>query len=344
MTNYSFQSVGPIFIITGSTTYNIFNVGYTVIDMDALDNEQLLLVKKGLEYNYLTSPDEVDVLAYISTNATEPGSISPEQVQNIIGSMITSQNGAIQITNSAGQILFDAPYAKGPLNQKSGFFEDFITYSGTVVSPYLLRAVSGIGAATTIGTANNGGDTRNGYIVFTTGVTNDGLAAVASGGLSSINFVNIPVGGYEEFGARFKIPSISDETQSFQVILGFGDSAFALAPTDGVYMSIGPGTVGIQNNTSSNSIRTNSGALLTPVANTDYIARIRVSNVDGTLTSSFFINGSQLGTALTTNIPSGAGRELGIQFGIAKLIGTTSRVIGCDWIYHESFKPRTINY
>lgn len=109
-------------------------------------------------------------------------------------------------------------------------------------------------------------------------------------------------------------------------------------------MSIGPGTVGIQNNTSSNSIRTNSGELLDLVPNTDYIARIRVSNVDGTLTSSFFINGSQLGTALTTNIPSGAGREMGIQFGIAKLIGTASRVIGCDWIYYESFKPRTISY
>lgn len=421
MINYSFQSVGPIFIITGSISYNIINVGYTIIDMDVLTNDQLLLIKKGLEYNYLTSTDEVDVLAYVSTNATEPGSISPEQVQDIVGSMITGQNGAdvtyddlgnevvvevlgsvpnvdatnasnissgtlanarlsanlteigdetfangeiiqsfggvmqnaslgvgvtgaIEITNSAGQILFDAPYAKGPLNQKSGFFEDFITYSAGTISPYLIRTVSGAGAATSIGAASSSGDTRNGYIVCTTGTTMVGLVGIASGGLSLINFGNIPVGGYEEVGFRFTIPVISNATQSFQIVAGFGDSASGLTPADGAYITVGSGTTGFQANTSSNSTRTNSESLLTTVANTDYLVRVRVSNIAGTLSTSQYVNGTQLGAAITTNIPSGAGRDLGIQFGIAKLVGITARTVELDWIYYESFKPRTINY
>lgn len=442
MTNYSFQSVGPIFMIAGSTTYNILNIGFTVIDMDVLDNEQLLLVKKGLQYNYLVSPNSVNVLAYIESNTVEQGNSSSEQIADSIGLIIAGQNGAqvtyddngnqiiievpalankadtvhthviadvigmqtaldgkeatnasnissgtlanarlsanltqignetfangeiiqnfsgtlqnaslgvgvtgaIEITNSAGSILFDAPYSKGPLNQKSGFFEDFITYSAGTISPYLIRTVSGAGAATSIGAALSSGDTRNGYIVCTTGTTMVGLVGIASGGLSYINFANIPVGGYEEVGFRFTIPVISDATQSFQIVAGFGDSASGLTPTDGAYITVGSGTTGFQANTSSNSTRTNSGSLLATVANTDYVVRVRVSNIAGTLSTSQYVNGTQLGTAITTNIPSGAGRDLGIQFGIAKIAGLTARTVELDWIYHESFKPRTINY
>ena len=181
-------------------------------------------------------------------------------------------------------------------------------------------------------------------IVFTTGTTASGRSACGSGGFSYINFANIPIGGYEEVGFRFTIPTVSDATQSFQVIAGFGDTSFGLPPTDGAYISVGAGTVGFQANTSSNSTKTNSGSLLATVANTDYVVRVRVSNIAGTLSASYFVNGTQLGTDITTNIPKGAGRDLGIQFGITKLAGITARTVELDWIYHESFKPRTINY
>lgn len=252
--------------------------------------------------------------------------------------------GAVAITNSAGQILFDAPYAKGPLNQKSGFFEDFITYSATVVSPHLLRTVSGGGAATSIAPAlSSGTDMRNGVIVFSTGTTAGGAAGVASGNLSCINFANIPVGGYEEFGACFRIPLLSNATQSFQVDLGFGDSTFGGIPTDGVYVSIGPGTNAMSNTNRSNNIGSSSGGAAIAAA-TDYIVRIRVSNIAGTLSSSFFLNGVSTGSPITTSMPSGAGRDLGVMVGIGKFLGTTARTLEVDWIYHESFKPRTINY
>jgi hypothetical protein len=290
--------------------------------------------------------------ARLSTNLTQIGNdtfANGEIIQSFGGTLQNAAmgvgvTGAVQITNTAGSILFDAPYSKGPLNQKSGFFEDFITYSSTVISPYLLRTVSGTGATTTIGAAQSSADTRNGYIIFTTGTTASGIAGCATGGLSLINFANIPVDGYEEFGARFKIPTISDGTQSFQIIAGFGDSASGLTPVDGAYITVGSGTTGFQANTSSNSTRTNSGSLLATVANTDYVVRVRVSNIGGTLSSSYYVNGTQLGTAITTNIPSGVGRDMGISFGISKLAGTTARTVELDWIYHESFKPRTINY
>ena len=249
----------------------------------------------------------------------------------------------MSITNSAGQILFDAPYAKGPLNQKSGIFEDFITYSATIISQVFVRNVSGSGATTTHVTALSSSDLRSGVISFSTGTTAGGSAGCATGNLSLINFANIPEGGYEEVGFGFRIPILSDPTQSFLINMGFGDSAFGGIPTDGVYISVGQGNAGAASNTRSNSSGTTQNNIAIS-ANTDTVARIRVSRTGGALSSTFFINGTSMGSAMTTNIPSGNSRELGIMFGINKFAGNTPRTIELDWIYYESFKPRTINY
>ena len=98
--------------------------------------------------------------ARLTTNLTQIGNdtfANGEIIQSFGGvlqnaSLVSGTTG-IYITNSAGQILFDAPYAKGPLSQKSGIFEDFITYSATTISQVFVRNVSGIGATTTHVTA-----------------------------------------------------------------------------------------------------------------------------------------------------------------------------------------------
>ena len=164
MTNYSFQAVGPIFIITGAITYNIPNVVYTTLDMDVLTNDQLLLIKKGLEYNYLTSTDEVDVLDYIATNATEPGSISPEQVQDIVGSMITGQNGAdVTYDDLGNEVVVEVLALDDKVDKVAGYglsennFDDYLakhayntiqafhdTMSGAISSGGVLSLTGGI--------------------------------------------------------------------------------------------------------------------------------------------------------------------------------------------------------
>ena len=261
--------------------------------------------------------------ARLTTNLTQIGDdtfANGEIIQSFGGvlqnaSLGAGTTGTVQITNSAGQILFDAPYAKGPLNQKSGFFEDFITHSATVISPYLLGTATGAFATTSIAPALSGGDTRNGVIVFSTGINDGGSSGAASGNLSSINFANIPIGDRESGGI----------------------------PTDGVYVSIGPGTTSMRNNNKSNNTGSSSGTA-SIVAATDYVVRIRVSNVAGVLASTFFLNGVSTGSPITLNMPSGAGRDLGIMIGINKFLGITARTLEVDWVYYESFKPRTINY
>ncbi|WP_288983371.1 hypothetical protein [uncultured Flavobacterium sp.] len=348
-----------------STDWNTFNgkqnfiAAGTVSQYRRGDNTWATLDKSAVGLSNVANADTTNASnissgtlanARLTTNLSQIGNetfANGEVVQSFGGILqnasLASGVTGMSITNSAGQILFDAPYAKGPLNQKSGIFEDFITYSATVISPYLLRTVSGFGATTSIAPALSSGDIRNGVIVFSTGTNSGGAAGAASGSLSSINFANIPEGGYEEVGFNFRIPILPDSTQQFLVNMGFGDSAFGGIPTDGAYISIGHTSGNATANTRSNSSGTTYHNIAIS-ANTDTTARVRVSRISGLLYATYFINGASMGAAIPTNIPSGASREVGIMFGINKFAGNTPRTIELDWIYYESFKPRTINY
>lgn len=378
MTNFDFISRKVFFICTvNGDGVTIKNTNYTTIDVDLLSQAELATIAKGIQFLEIECSNPSGFNTYLSENSTgsTSGSLDASNIASgtlanarlttnlsqignetfADGEVVQSFGGVLQnaslvsgttgmsITNSAGQILFDAPYAKGPLNQKSGIFEDFITYSATTISQVFVRNVSGIGATTTHVTALPSSDLRNGAISFSTGITGGGASGCATGNLAMINFANIPEGGYEEVGFNFRIPILPDSTQRFLVNMGFGNSAFGGMPTDGAYISIGHTSGNATANTRSNS----SGTTQHNIAiseNTDTTARVRVSRISGLLYATYFINGTSMGNAITTNIPSGASREVGIMFGIVKFAGNAPRTIELDWIYYESFKPRTINY
>lgn len=344
-----------------STDWNTFNDKQNLITAGTIsqyrrgDNTWATLDKSAVGLSSVANVDTTNASNISSgTLANERLTTNLSQIGNETfanGEVVQSFGGVLQnaslasgvtgmsITNSAGQILFDAPYAKGPLNQKSGFFEDFITFSATTISQILARSVTGVGATTAFVTPGNSNDYRNGIISFSTGITTTGAASAISGSGSFINFANIPVGGYEEIAANIKIPTLSDGTNTFSVIVGFGDGTTTL-PVDGAYISIS--TSGATLNTRSNSITSNTTAVAVSAA-TEYIVKVVVQNTGGTLTALGYLNGALIGS-LTTNIPSGAGRHTGIQVGIIKSLGTTSRTIEVDWVNYETYRPRTINY
>jgi|GEM_PF-5966515 len=348
-----------------STDWNTFNDKQNLITAGTIsqyrrgDNTWATLDKSAVGLSNVANVDTTNASnissgtlanARLTTNLSQIGNetfANGEVVQSFGGVLqnasLTSGTTGMSITNSAGQILFDAPYAKGPLNQKSGIFEDFITYSATTISQVFVRNVSGSGATTTHVTALPSSDLRNGAISFSTGTTGGGASGCATGNLAMINFANIPEGGYEEVGFNFRIPILPDSTQRFLVNMGFGDSAFGGIPTNGAYISIGYTSGNATANTRSNSSGTTQHNIAIS-ANTDTTARIRVSRISGVLYATYFINGTSMGAPIQTNIPSGASREVGIMFGISKFSGATPRTIELDWIYYESFKPRTINY
>lgn len=133
MTNYGFQSKGPFFIITGPTSYNIVRDDITIIDLDSLTNDQLILIKTGLEYNELISVDSVAILGYIDNNATIPGTTSDEQIQDAVGFAIVGQNGAdVTYDDNANQIIVEVPDLVNKVDSIPGYglsennFDDFL--------------------------------------------------------------------------------------------------------------------------------------------------------------------------------------------------------------------------
>lgn len=365
MTNFDFISRKVFFICTvNGNGVTIKNTNYTTIDVELLSQAELAVIAKGIQFLEIECSDPYGFETYLLENSTEfdTGQAAPNATvisHNNLTNLNTDDHlqyhndtrgdaryyRKIELTNGALDTRYytkaevDPYFAKGPLNQKSGFFEDFIAFSSATISRYLIRSLLGAGATTTFVTPESANDYRNGIMSFSSGITTTGAASAVSGFISLIHFANIPVGGYEEIAANIKIPILSDEANAFSVIVGFGDGTTAL-PVDGAYISIS--TDGATLNTRSNSITSSTTATAVSAA-TEYIAKVRVQNTDGTLTALGYLDGAPIGS-LTTNIPSGSGRHTGIQVGIIKSAGTASRIVEVDWINYEAYRPRTINY
>ena len=278
-----------------------------------------------------------------------------QELSNIIyssNSIVTYVDSAFRTTNltsSSGNTTFNltpstldinSKYGNHPNNPYYNFMEHFIgTNAASTLSPYFLRTVSS-GSTTAITPAI--GDNRMGVLSLNTGTTATGLAALSTFSLLSINFSNVVVGGYFETGCSFRVPDLSTSTDTFGLVLGFGDNPTSL-PVDGAYVHYT--TEGITARVVNNSTISSQAlsGLSTIIPNTDYICKVRVTKTsDTTYTAEFSVNGA---TALiTTGLPIAAGRETSLQYSIIKSVGTTSRAVQLDWIYFERYNPVTITY
>lgn len=132
------------------------------------------------------------------------------------------------------------------------------------------------------------------------------------------------------------IPNLSTSTERYSLIVGFGDSTAAPNQTDGVYFLYDEGGVSTGSTASgnwylvtcSNSVRTFTDSTVAIVANTWYRLKIEI-NADGTIVK-FYINGTQYGGDVTSNIPTGTSRSTGPLLLLTKSIGTTTRVVNFD--------------
>lgn len=142
-------------------------------------------------------------------------------------------------------------------------------------------------------------------------------------------------GVMHRYWCRFMVPTLSDGTDSFGVVAGFHDVNTADDPVDGAYFRLTQADGGsVQAVTSSNSTRTVSTTGLTLVANTWYHGEIVVN---GTSTVDFYIwaEGSVKPASptvtISTNIPSGTTRGMGVRAGILKSAGTNSRTFNVQY-------------
>lgn len=179
---------------------------------------------------------------------------------------------------------------------------------------------------------------RVGVVSCTLG-TSAGASAGIYCGTPSILFGD----GDTRMDFQMQIPTLSDATDEFRVRAGFGDNTTTGAFTDGAYFEYTHGTNGgnWQILTANNNARDtqNTGT----AANTNWNTFTIICNAGGTSVA-FYINGVQVtNSPITTQIPTGAGRNFGFDFQITRVSGSSnSRSISVDWasFYKKFTTPR----
>ena len=167
-----------------------------------------------------------------------------------------------------------------------------------------------------------------GVIDLTSGTATNGRAGVFSYNASpgiSIQFG----GGTLDLSWRFQVVTLPTGTDDFDLTIGFIDAVNS-SHTDGVYLFLSSASANFRYFTRSNGAgnTTNTDSGLAAVAGTWYVLRIVVNAAASSVT--FTIDGGS-SQSVGTNIPTGAGREVGIGAGITKTAGTNSRHAYIDY-------------
>lgn len=215
------------------------------------------------------------------------------------------------------------------------FFEFWNDVGTTTVGDTLAEVNSGTGAATNALASEAG---AVGIVQSSTGTTATGRAFVG-GYMAGILFGD----GATVWEARVRVPTLSDATNRYQLVVGFMDTNTAASQTDGAFFCYDEG--GVSNGlaasanwravTASNSVRSNADTTVAVAAATWTRLRIEV-NAAGT-SAAFYINGT-LRATLTTNIPTASARQFGFGHLLIKSVGTTARLFDCDYVaFHKEF-------
>lgn len=189
--------------------------------------------------------------------------------------------------------------------------EDFC---GGSIPGYMTTSVSGTGATVGVGTTAESG--HPGYIRLNTGTNAKGRSGAFFASPNAI----LAGGGYMRLETTARISALSTTTYTYTFRFGFLDNITNIEPTDGIYFRYthtvnGGNWVGVaRSNNAESTINGTTG----PVANAWVKLRIEVAS-DGSFVM-FYADDVLVGT-LTTNIPTGAGRDVGVGTSIAKSTG-----------------------
>lgn len=169
-------------------------------------------------------------------------------------------------------------------------------------------------------------DASLGVIQLSTGTTGIGRAGIFSYNVSP--GLSLRLGGAAlDITWRVQVPTLPDGTESYGFAFGLID-AVNNSHTDGVYIFLSNASANFRYITRSNSVETNTDSGLAAAGATWYKGRIQINAAGSSVT--FTIDGGSSQT-VTTNIPTGSGREVGIGAVMEKTSGTTTRTAYLDF-------------
>lgn len=180
--------------------------------------------------------------------------------------------------------------------------------------------VSGTGAANTV-TAVDG---HPGVLSCSAGTTATGSAFTSTAAAALYSD-----GGVLRVDALVKFATLSDASQEYSAVAGFGDTATTHDQVDGAYIYYDRANDGTNFfiATAKGSTRTEVDTGLAVVADTWYNLTVVLEGS----AAYFYINDVAVGT-ITTNVPDAVANAFGIVAGILKSVGTTARTLEVDYI------------
>ena len=281
-------------------------------------------------------------LSISQANASTPGFISADDWNKFNNKLsaptISLMNRDLLAYNSATQLWENKSFYDRAL----GGVQFFYDFDNSTPSYGLIPILAGTGASTARLTNFVPNQTANqiGICMYQTGTTATGWAMHLTE--SSANAMQFQFGGgswiYESY---IEVDTLSDITERFRFLSGFGNIASVQAETDGVFFIYDESGTSNGTNVSvnwqcisvENAVRTLTTTSV-PVTNTWTKLRIAI-NASGT-TASFYVNGT-LVAFHTTNIPLFSnGRRCKVKQSIVKTAGTSNRIVYCDYIFYEN--------
>jgi hypothetical protein len=264
---------------------------------------------------------------------------TPENTANKQNSLTTDGTGTKYPTIDAVNSLSMIDRGKRIVS----FFTDFIGFANTQLDGLYSAANAASVTSTNKNSFVNNSPNQQGFALYTTAVSASSWVYHLNSNAFTFSFGN----GIWNYESSIMIANLSTSTERFRTIHGFGANATGNPETNGVFFTYEEG--GTINGTSaspnwqcvtvSGNVRTLTVTSIPIQAQTWYILRIQV-NASGSEIK-FFINGVLCATHIT-NIPSNF-TYLVVKQGIAKVIGTTARLMYSDYIGYENIltTPRT---
>jgi len=230
------------------------------------------------------------------------------------------------------------------------YFTDFDNTA--TLTPNFTQFTSGTGASVIRQVTNipNATASQIGFCQYQTGTVLTGYATHTNEGFVGAQFFF--GGGAWVFETSICVETLSDITNRFRFIAGFGNAATNLAESNGTFFTYDEGatqngtaaTPNWQTQTCNASVRTLTTTSVAVTAGAWTKLRIEVNAAATSV--AFYINGTLVATH-TTNIPKWLAannpRGFNVKQSIVKTIGITSRSVFCDYLGYENVltTPRT---
>lgn len=253
-----------------------------------------------------------------------PTLLAPVRLAHLSSPLSASAVG--RLAEHANDACYDLAYLVERCNRVTAtarqlaWFEDMLNagLNGSVLT------FTGSGTGNNI-TASSSTSGHPGINNLTTGTTSTGSAAMLTspaaillgGGLLSVEWCVRPVA------------ATYNASNTATIRVGLLDATSG-AGVDGLWFEWDPNAASSWSAvSSSNSSRTTNAAVSSAATGTWYRLRIDVNAAASS--AGYYVNGSSVST-ITTNIPTGAGRETGVGCSITNTAGTTAHTIDVDYL------------